>query len=233
VLQFLVEVQRDYYVEMTRFFRDELGVKVPLTGSNWSRNAGLLSALSVMDYTDSHAYHDHPAKDGTFRNQSYAGRTGSMMSSLSFNHVPGKPFFVSEWDTPWPNEWRAELPLWIAAVSAFQSWDGLTVYTYRHNANVPVDSITGAFETFNDPARFGLFPAAALIYRRGDVATGRELTTIAIPPERAITAPSPSAWSVPALSRLPEVHRVAVSVTGRNDGRSCRLIRSPSRRATR
>ncbi len=219
VLQFLVEVQRDYYVEMTRFFRDELGVKVPLTGSNWSRNAGLLSALSVMDYTDSHAYHDHPAKDGTFRNQSYAGRTGSMMSSLSFNHVPGKPFFVSEWDTPWPNEWRAELPLWIAAVSAFQSWDGLTVYTYRHNANVPVDSITGAFETFNDPARFGLFPAAALIYRRGDVATGRELTTIAIPPERAITAPSPSAWSVPALSRLPEVHRVAVSVTGRNDGR--------------
>lgn len=218
ILQFLVSVQRDYYVEMTRFFRDELGVKVPLTGSNWSRNAGLLVALDVMDFTDSHAYHNHPAKDGSFANRSYAGRTGSMMSSLSFNHVPGKPFFVSEWDTPWPNEYRAELPLWIAAVSAFQGWDGLTTYTYRHNASVPVDSITGAFETFNDPARFGLFPAAALLYRRGDVSRAKEHRTVVIPPDRAVTAPSPSAWNVPALGRLPEQHRATVAVSDARDG---------------
>jgi len=228
ILQFLVEVQRDYYVEMTRFFRDELGVKVPLTGSNWSRNAGLLASLSVMDYTDSHAYHNHPAKDGTFANRSYAGRTGSMMSSLSFNHVPGKPFFVSEWDTPWPTEYRAELPVWIAAVSAFQGWDGLTVYTYRHNANVPVDSITGAFETFNDPARFGLFPAAALAYRRGDVAEAREHVTVAIPPERAVTSPSPSPWNIPALGRLPEEHRTTVSVAGETDGEAVPFDSQPA-----
>ena len=212
ILAFLVEVQTDFYRLMTKFFREELGVKVPLTGSNWSRNAGLLTALQVMDYTDSHAYHDHPARDGTFRNQSTVGRASSMMSSLSFNQLVGKPFFVSEWDTPWPNEWRAELPLWLAGTAAFGGWDGLTVYTYRHSASVPIDTLSGSFETFNDPARFGLFPAAALIYRRGDVSVANQQVTVKIPAERAVTAPSPSVWNTPALTRLPETHRTAVSV---------------------
>ena len=209
-LQFLVETQAVYYDQMTRFMRD-LGVKIPLTGSNWSRNAGLLVALQGMDYTDSHAYHDHP-HEGRFSNTRRIGAKGTMMGSLSFNRVQGKPFFVSEWDTPWPNEWRAELPLWIAAVAGLQQWGGLTVYTYRHTAAVPIDRLSGAFETFNDPCRFGLFPAAALIYRRGDLAPAKETVTISLPRERALTAPSPGGYSVPALSLTPEVHRAEMTL---------------------
>ncbi|NUP98660.1 MAG: hypothetical protein HUU35_02270, partial [Armatimonadetes bacterium] len=202
VLRFLVEVQADYYREMTRFMR-ELGVKIPLTGSNWSRNAGLLAALEVVDFTDSHAYHDHPGRDGSFQNSAHLGQVGTMLQTLSFNRLVGKPFFVSEWDTPWPNEWRAELPLWIAAIAALQQWNGLTVYTYRHSAE-PTDILSGSFETFNDPCRFGLFPAAALIYRRGDVAAARETVTVHLPRQRALTAPSPGS-GLRALELTPEV----------------------------
>ncbi len=207
LMRFLIEVQANYYAEMGKYLREEVGVRVPMTGSNWSRNAALLLSLDALPYTDSHAYHNHPSREGVFGNTPMLGGSGTIMDGLGFQARVGKPFFVSEWDEPWPNEWRAELPLWIAAVSAFQGWNGLTVYTYRHSSAVPVDSITGAFETFNDPARFGLFPHAALIYRRGDFSEGKETTVVRVPRAVAESAKSPSPWSSRAYRGLAESQR--------------------------
>lgn len=207
IMRFMVEVQANYCREMERYLRDEVGVRVPMTGSNWTRNAALLLSLAEMPFTDSHAYHNHPSRDGRFGNTPMVGGRGTIMDGLGFHTLPGKPFFISEWDQPWPNEWRAELPLWIAAVSAFQGWNGLTVYTYRHTTRLPVDSITGAFETFNDPARFGLFPHAALIYRRGDFAESEEMTLVRIPESLAASERSPTPWGSPAYRGLAESRR--------------------------
>ncbi|MBT3380770.1 MAG: hypothetical protein HN742_25310 [Lentisphaerae bacterium] len=202
MMRFFIHVQHAYYQEMRTFLRDEVGVRVPLTGSNWSRNAALLTALDHEDFTDSHAYQNHPGKDGSFGNKAMVDGRRTIMDSLGFQRVAGKPFFVSEWDEPWPSEWRAELPLWMAAVAAFQGWNGLTVYTYRHTVKTPVDSISGAFETFNDPARFGLFANAALIYRRGDVQTGPDRVSVTIPEAQAASAATPTPWSAVAFHGL-------------------------------
>jgi hypothetical protein len=208
MMRFLVEVQQDYYRRMERYLRDEVGVRVPLTGSNWSRNAALLVALRDMDYTDSHTYWNHPQEDGSVGNTPMTETRGTIFDGLAFQRLVGKPFFVSEWDEPWPNEWRAELPVWMAAIAAFQAWNGLTVYTYRHSASVPVDSITGSFETFNDPARFGLFAHAALLFRRGDVAPAAVRRAVVISGQQALGKDSPSPWSAPAYRGLSEVMRV-------------------------
>lgn len=208
LMKFLVEVQRNYYLEMQRYLRDEVGVKVPMTGSNWSQGGGLLAALRDMPYTDSHAYWNHPARDGAVANNPMIGAPGTIFGGLAFNRMAGKPFFVSEWDEPWPNEWRAELPVWIAGISALQDWNGLTVYTYRHSSQVPIDRLSGAFETFNDPARFGLFPHAALIFRRGDLKPAAQRVAVAIPLDLACSAASPSPWSSPAYNALVETQRV-------------------------
>jgi hypothetical protein len=207
IMRFFIEIQADYYQEMGDYLRNEVGVRVPMTGSNWSRNAALLLALDKMPFTDSHAYHNHPSRQGEFRNTAMVGGAGTIMDSLGFQSRPGKAFFISEWDEPWPNEWRAELPVWIAAVSAFQGWNGLTVYTYRHTVSLPVNSITGAFETFNDPARFGLFPIAALAYRRYDFDEGKDTTLVQIPTSLAESAKSPSPWSSKAYRGLAESRR--------------------------
>ncbi|MCK5803271.1 MAG: hypothetical protein KAI66_10580, partial [Lentisphaeria bacterium] len=207
LIRFFVHVHHTYYEDMERYLRDEVGVRIPMTGSNWSRNAALLAALAKQSFTDSHGYWNHPGKDGTFRNTPMVGASRTVMDSLGFNRMAGKPFFVSEWDEPWPNEWRAELPLAMAAVAAYQAWNGLTVYTYRHSANVPIDKISGAFETFNDPARFGLFPAAALLYRRGDLESGKAVTRIRIPMNKAVSASSPNPWNSAAYTGLSEVRR--------------------------
>jgi hypothetical protein len=54
---------------------------------------------------------------------------GNNMSTLAASRIEGKPFVVSEWGHPWPNEWRAEGSLPMAAVGAFQGWDGILGYT--------------------------------------------------------------------------------------------------------
>jgi hypothetical protein len=210
ILRFLHEVQRSYYTEMTEYLRG-IGVRVPMTGSNWSRNLALLSSLMVMDYTDSHSYWDHP-HGGKFNNRPMVSSKNNVFAFLSFNRTLGKPFFVSEWDQPWPNEWRGEHPLAMAAVAAFQGWNGLAVYTYRHNTSLPVDYLSGSFETFNDPARFGLFYHAALIFRRGDVRQSDRTIGLNITEEDALKSPNPSPWGMYALSATAEKHGLAMSM---------------------
>jgi hypothetical protein len=100
-----------------------------------------------------------------------------------------KPFFVSEWDMPWPNEFRAESPILYAAVGALQGWSGFAIHTYAYgtglsNMNILGKEVSsasiggvpyreGIFSTWNDPAKFGLFYHAALITRRGDVSPAK------------------------------------------------------------
>ncbi len=91
ILKFLHEVQREYYNEMREYLKS-IGVKVPMTGSNWSQNTALLSSLLVNDYTDSHSYWDHPS-NGKFSNRPMIGSIGNVFAWLSFNRVYGMPFF--------------------------------------------------------------------------------------------------------------------------------------------
>jgi len=211
IIRFLHEVQRAYYQEMQVYIRS-IGVKVPMTGSNWSRNLALVSSLLVTDYTDSHSYWDHPQGRVGLHNRPMVGSDANIFAWLSFNRVLGKPFFVSEWDQPWPNEWRAEHPLAMAAVAAFQDWDGLATYTYRHNTSVPVNHLSGSFETFNDAARFGLFYHAALIFRRGDVRPAEQTVAIYHPEEEILKSPNPTSRSIQALLATPEKHRLVMAL---------------------
>ncbi|MBR4902504.1 MAG: hypothetical protein IKZ46_16310 [Victivallales bacterium] len=212
MVKFFIHVTDEYHREMGDFLRNEIGVKVPNTGSNWTRNTSLLASLAKLDYTDSHAYWNHPKTGGFFNTNSMLRSESIIMDGLGFQKITGKPFFISEWDAPWPYEFRAELPAWIAAVSAFQNWNGLTVYTYRHSS-IPTDALSGSFETFNDPARFGLFPIASLIYRRGDVTPGHTVKRLVHSAQVAATTKSPSSWNYSALRSLSNMYRFEAEFT--------------------
>ncbi|MGI6574090.1 MAG: hypothetical protein ACOX19_12025 [Fermentimonas sp.] len=187
VQKFFIAVTTDYYNEMIEYMRG-LGVKIPIAGTNWTRNAAHLYAQLAGDFTDSHAYYYNFGlwRDGSkkFMNDPMTASEHNMIPGLAFYKVQDKPFFVSEWDNPWPNEWRAESSLLMAAVGSFQGWGGFAIHTYRYSLDEDVDMIAkpitgealngvyyrgGLFDTFNDPAKFGLFYHAALILRRGDV----------------------------------------------------------------
>lgn len=238
LLRFLHEVQQNYYKEMIEYLRS-IGVRVPIAGTNWSRSLVLLSSQLVTDFTDSHSYWDFWGfpEDLDFkklltesmkgRNKPMVGEKENIFSTLSFNRVLDKPFFVSEWDQPWPSEWRAEHPLIMAAVGAFQGWGGLTIHTYRYRTSVPVDCIGGVtmggrtyrrnFDTFNDPAKFGLFYHAALLFRRGDVEVAKESVGVEVSEEIIFKS---SKSTMPALTLTSEKHKVGMVLAGQRKGTS-------------
>jgi hypothetical protein len=150
-------------------------------------------------------------------------------AGLSLMRLANKPFFVSEWDHAWPDEWRAESPLAYAAVAAFQGWSGLTIHTYRYSTWEAEDRLGGGAETINsityrnhfdagnDPAKFGLWHHAALLLRRGDVRRADEALTVWL-------ADDPQRWllhkpsDVAVLAAVPECHRLTISLPENRDG---------------
>ena len=208
---FFIDMQKRFQSEMTKFLRTDLGVKIPMTGSNWARTTSLLRALQEMDFLEAHAYLDHPWENmKRFTNRTSTSERWHIWSHFCFNRLVGKPYMAMEWDQPWPNEWRAELPLQVAAVAALQDVDGIAGYTYRHSLGKE-SLIEAPFEMALDPARFGLLPHAALLYRR-DVEPAGKTVEITHVENAAATVGAPAQWDhLHALSATPEQHRVQVA----------------------
>ena len=186
---FKTEVLTHYYNSMAAYMRDELGVKVPCTGSNFSwRWVQCKAAQHSCDFMDNHL------------NQRFMRWEpgAKYWRDISFHELPewgsyrsarlrqfGKPFFTSEWDLTFPNKYRAESTLLCAAIGMLQNWSGYTIHTYAYTSllehmdilgkEISSEAIgnvgyrEGVFSTWNDPAKFGLFYHGALITRREDV----------------------------------------------------------------
>ena len=186
LIEYKLEVTKHFYQEMYDHMR-AIGVKIPITGTNWSVHPNaLIKSNEDMDYLDNHHYFydwKWTNNERLCENKSITS-TKAVLPALAKMRIANKPFFVSEWDMPWPNSYRAEAPIYYAAIGALQDWSGFAVHTYSYssrltNANIlgrelstPVAGVPyreGIFSVWNDPAKFGLFYHAALITRRGDV----------------------------------------------------------------
>ncbi len=230
MMDFLREVQESYFIEMMRHLRS-IGVKIPITGTNWSINAANRRAHLVTDFCDGHTYWyawmwEENLK--RFDNRSMVAEIDTVLPELSFSRLLDRPFFVSEWGEPWPNEWRAESPLFMAAVGALQGWSGLAIHTYTYSAATVKDVKKigkefssqaiggvpyreGVFVTWNDPAKFGLFYHAALILRRGDVKPAEKSVSVKI--DNMCLTPK----EAPTLSLISERHKAGLEFEGQKN----------------
>jgi len=221
MIEFLIHIQESYFKEMIQHLRD-IGVKVPITGTNWAINAANRKTQSVTDFDDGHAYWygwkwQEYVKE--FMNKPMVKEIDAMLPGLSFQRKLNRPYFVSEWDMPWPNEWRAESPIYLAAIGAFQNWAGFAIHTYSYStlkdikitgkevSSRAIGSVPyreGIFSAWNDPAKFGLFYHCALLLRRGDVKSANESYEILVD-DMALTPEE-----IPALSLITEKHKVGM-----------------------
>jgi len=177
-----------YYNEMMDYMR-QLGVKIPIAGNNHSQTYLQSRAANLAgDFMDNHL---------NIRFMKW-GPEGRYWQDISLHELPewgamrsarrrrfGKPMFHSEWDLTWPNRYRAESSIMLAAVGCLQNWSGATIHTYAYTSLLQHMDILGKevscatiedtgyregpFATWNDPAKFGMFYHAAIMTRRVDV----------------------------------------------------------------
>lgn len=142
----------------------QLGVQVPVATTNfWGAEAlWSLPALTDGGIIDAHSYGEDEALS---RNPRY---DANFISWIGCAQVAGKPLAITEWNVEYPTPDRFTAPLYMAGISALQGWDAPMIYNYSQRPFSNPDR-EDKWSTFFDPALQAMMPAAALVFRRGDV----------------------------------------------------------------
>jgi hypothetical protein len=180
--RFVADLESKFYLDMSRYLKDSLGVRVPITGTadhgHSSSSYPMLMSLSKLDIVDGHVYWQHPGSPPPVNTPMVNDPLHSTVVQLSRTAVAGKPYTVSEFNHPFPNEWASEgIPI-LAAYGAFQDRDAIIVYTLEPKRDPSWKSYVGdPFDISLDPVRMTQMATGALTFLRGDVRAARQTTT--------------------------------------------------------
>ena len=191
-IAFLADTERSYAEEMRTYLKKDLHVKANVICSqiSWGGLTGV-NRETTMDFADNHSYWQHPsfphqawdANDWNITNTSMvadlAEGKGGTLRDLAEYRLADKPYSISEYNHPAPNDYRAEMMPEFATFAAFQDWDMLYLFDYGdYGDGVQNDRINGYFGISSDPAKTAFLPASAMIFRAGMVPIGQNATTL-------------------------------------------------------
>lgn len=190
---FYMQIERDFFVNMAKFLREEVGVKSLLIGdSDHGHGASgypLTASMAELDIVDGHIYWQHPSYNTDTKSGKRAGFSimntpmvddplHSTPVQLSRTAVAGKPYTVSEVNHPFPSEYACEGVPILAAYSALQDWDGVFWYTLAHDDVTKLkDEVRGHFDFVKDPVKMSQIAAGALMFLRRDVKPAQHVMT--------------------------------------------------------
>ena len=172
--------------------RGECGYKGPITCSQLSYGgfAGVVRE-SASEWTDSHAYWQHPE----FPGQPWDSKNwripntpmlddpnGGTLLGLATQRVEGKPFTVSEYNHPAPNDYASETVPTILSYAAMQDWDGVFLFSWNGDRdNWNPGKIRGYFDMDSDPNKTVFLPLMARAFLSGALAPAPSTTTLSMP----------------------------------------------------
>ncbi len=218
--RFYTGLQKRFYAETRDHLRDGLGYEGLIIASNWkTTDPVLLDGLERYTYTagdviDRHGYFDPPHEG---EGASYQVRTGHRFESraavkhpgqlpITVHQVAGYPHIISEINWPHPNRYRSDMPFILAAYGSLQGIDGL--YPFAMGSNYVRDTSMEKF-ALGSPATVGMFPAAALMYRRGDVSTAPPVIAQKVTLESLFALEGEALSEAPGLEALRRADRPA------------------------
>jgi hypothetical protein len=203
---FLNDLEYRFNIDQIENLR-RLGVRSLIaTTSTFGRSpVSSLPAMTVGDVIAVHSY----GRAGTLEVNPVYG--ANLMHWIAAAQVVGQPLTVPEWNVePFPIPDRHTVPLYLASVGSLQGWDAMMQYAYSQQALRSRGSPSN-WHAFNDPALIATLPAAALLYRRGDVQEAR--TTYVYKPERdSFFGEAVSAANSPALRTAAERGKLLIAI---------------------
>jgi hypothetical protein len=177
--EFMVAVETGFVTDLMTFLKKDLGVKVPITASQITYHGAPLVA-ATCDYTDIHAYWQHPhfpGKPWDSENWTIANTpmerepVKNCLSERATWRIWGRPFTMSEWNIPAPHDYAASCVPFAALFAALQDWDGIFFFDYNSNPDEwRLNGVNGFFSFVGQTHKLAGLGAFANLYRRGDLA---------------------------------------------------------------
>ncbi len=176
ISQFYISLQDSFYLNMKNYLKNVLGVKVPIVGTNFNVGPGDMAVQSNLDYTDNHAYWDHPSFPGIPWSSTdwYINNTpmvkdaagGTMPGLFAGTAFKGKPYTISEYNHPFPNRFQTESILFMSAYSSFHNADGLMFFDYNSGSSWEDDIISSYFSINRNSAMISLIPSCSFAFQK-------------------------------------------------------------------
>ena len=191
-VEFYADHQRAFYDDMVHYYRDVLGCKQLINGSNW-RTASQSRLLDLERWANSGAdviavnkYFDpeHKGPNSGWRVDpgDFYGAPSALKNPANLptnlKHVAGHPMMVTESGWNLPNRYQTEGALLVAAYGALTGLDAFFWFTptatnYMQEPYFTFLNIKGQHPmnrwSTSTPGEMGMFPANALIQRLGYV----------------------------------------------------------------
>ncbi|MDD5432006.1 MAG: hypothetical protein PHO70_03355 [Candidatus Omnitrophica bacterium] len=176
-------IEKRYYTEIMKSLKKDIGVKCPITGSQYSST----NALEPCDFIDKHAYWDHPKfpnkpwdkNDFRIHNKSALldkklGIIKLLIEKSPCNLKPEtcnrKPYTVTEWNHCYPNQYAYETPIILASEALRNNWDGLFQFNFSGGWKLEPDftKIESHFNTIANPQQLILNSLSSLIFLKNE-----------------------------------------------------------------
>ena len=177
-LRFFYDTALAYYRKISAKL-EQVGYRGLIAGSNhWTDHPLDLLVNAEFGFIDRHAYWSHPQGGWGYStgiswdpSPMVKDKNLGVVGSLARRRVRGLPYSCSEWQTSAPNDYRQEGLLLVASYAALQGSHPLQ-FAISHALEKSVDKpslIESNFDVIEQPAGLGAWPAAALLFHRGDV----------------------------------------------------------------
>ena len=197
-MEFLTDLEVGYANEMRGLLRRDLGLKSMLSVSQV--DYGSLTGIyreAGSDFTDKHEYWDHPSTPPsgwditrlTFGNTSMVPSlgAGNTLSSASSWRVAGRPFAMSEYNHPFPNEFDSECVPLLALGASWQDWDAIYFHEWGFS---PVNNkgagqrISNPFTMWNAVSKMAFLPSMSILFRTSQLDRAPDLFNASVPVKR-------------------------------------------------
>jgi hypothetical protein len=224
-VRFLFDTETSYWTGMADFVKGKLKARQPISGTQLGYSPADIQAR--LDYVDSHAYWRHPTggwisltatEPWAIGNDAMVNSLGNILR-LAGQRVLHKPYTVSEYNHPYPNQYGAEGQATLAVYGRLQGWDGIFQYSYNHYVDdfAPQANPWCFFDLLARTDVLAHYPACAAIFLRGDVQEAKQSLVASIGlaacREKLIASRS-NTFSIGSLghdARLVAVHKTAVA----------------------
>ncbi|MCH5376328.1 MAG: glycoside hydrolase family 5 protein, partial [Planctomycetes bacterium] len=193
-MRFLIDTEMATTKRIVRLLKEEIGCQMPVADTQVSYGgvAGVLREAMLCDYVDIHGYWQHPqyTRDAAGRVTAFripntsqvAAKDGGTLSRMGVYRIAGRPFSVSEYNTPAPNDYGAELFPLFTAIASLQDWDAFYSYTYRDFGKDYEDTFIRKY--FHLIGRANVLvhaPASSMAFRTGLIAASKHGAQCQIP----------------------------------------------------